>query len=378
MKKFKKIISLVMILVIIMSIMVVPVSAIDIAPMSIGTPITVTVGSGDIWAYDEVEVTVSFKETSQRRTPFTIEVNNGAEILVDSISDIHFVTNNVTVSIDFCEISPDRSTLTLRTGTCQALKNSYFTFYVKAPLTYANFTVNAYSDNRSEYNGSRTVSVRTGLSIIAPPVVNDVDLFTIYGTAEWKNGLPEGAYVFIDIVDLYDPEVFFVESQSNADVTNGTYTTGNTMHLTSNLPEGNYLIRAFLVDPTTWDFIGYAERIVEYVVRPDVLRVSLERPGIAQVFAIDPAPGTGVKLTGVTTNSSHYVLSSHTVTARAEIKSATEAAAATNAQFVVYTAYGEQIFAASRTGTTFFAQLNNLRTSTTVNIGGVNKEPYVV
>lgn len=356
--------------------------------MFIAMPMQLSFDAEEAWGSEDVEVTIRFMETMARNVPLTIEVTNGAEIMVDGISDVRFETGLPMVggtgtprAIHSVSVNNNRSSMTLETGMTNMFSWSTVTFTVKAPLMSTSFSVNATSDNvNKDLDANGDIAVRSGLTINAPSLVDDVNTFTIYGNAMWnRNPPPQGSYVFLEIVDRNNPgSVNFTESQHLAFVVGDEYTTGNTMHLFSDNPDGMYLIRAFLVNPITWEFIGYAEREIEYKKRPDVLRVSLARPNFPEAFVVDPLPGTGARLTGVTTASSRYVLASHTVTARATLKYPAEVAAATNARFVAYTTYGQQTFPATKMGSSFYAQLNNLRTDTTVTVNGVTREPFVV
>ena len=357
-------------------------AGIEITPNSIPVPITIQFETDEVWGQDEVEVTVNFRDTSTRKVPFTVNVTNGAEILVYSISDVEFVSNGISSDIDSFDVSPDGSTMTLVTGICQLNKQSSFTFKVKAPLISISFSVTASADNTNPYlNGNATTPVLSGLTLEAPSSVTDLDTFTIYGDARWKRDLPPaGAYVYIEIVDLNDPSLFFIESQYLAFVENGAYSTGNTMHLVSNFPDGNYLIRAYLINPITWDYIGYAQKEIRYTKRPDVLDVSLERTGAPVVVKIDPQQGNGIRdgvyLTGVRVAiPTRIVYSWNNVTARVTMKYQDEIDNALNARFVVYTTYGPQYFAAEKIGKQFYSYMAGLKTD--LKAQNSNLDPYV-
>jgi 5-hydroxyisourate hydrolase-like protein (transthyretin family) len=390
MKFKKKITAMFIAMVMLVSVVVTPVSAfIDIVPTFIPMDMQLSFDVDEVWGSEDVQVTISFMSTMSRNVPFTIDVTNGAKIMVEGISDVQFVTGlpmpgatgGISRPIHSVSVNNDGNSMTLSTGMTNMFSWSTLTFTVNAPLMSTSFSVRATSDNvNKDLDARGSIAVRSGLTINAPDLVDDVNTFTIYGNAMWnRNPPPPGSYVFLEVVDRNNPGVInFVESQHLAFVVGDVYTTGNTMRLFSDHPDGTYLIRAYLVDPNTWEFIGYAEREIEYRKRPDVLRVSLSRPNFPEAFMVDPPSGTGVRLTGVTTAPSRYVLNSHTVTARATLKFPAEVAAATNARFVAYTTYGTQTFSAIKSGSSFYAQLNNLRTDTTVTVNGVTSEPFVV
>jgi hypothetical protein len=138
-----------------------------------------------------------------------------------------------------------------------------------------------------------------------------------------------------------------------------------------------------LFHPTTFEVVAYAEREITYIKRPDVIQVSLERPGLI-VSKTDPTPGLReIILTGVTVHYRTFYLHSHTYSnyyVRPSLvfkKDAEAVEAGRTGRFIAYTSFGEFEYSAQRQGNRLFTTLNsvNYRTNTGIPGGG---NPYIV
>lgn len=361
----------------------------EVSPRSIPTIPRVTFDSNGVDGGENIEITVTFSDTMNRKVPFTVELTRGAVIAEDTTTDdIQFKTNNKTVAMDSVVVHEDLSGMDIVTGQCQRNKTNVFKFKVEAPIDARDFQVIIKTD--STHDAYKTVTsnkikILSGLTIEAPDVVNDVDRFNVTGLAKYKHeSVPKDTHMFMEIVHQDSEKPYFHEVQMVEPIVNDEYKFNN-IKLSSEYEDGDYMIRVYLWDDIQDKLIGYAEKDVKFVKRPDVLQVSIYAQQLGRYYTLDdPAPGKGVTYPRlyvypaqgwyVPDDSGH---GNHNIQSKVILKSEKEAAAATNAKFVVTTSFGDQEFSAVKSGTNFSASLRPLRTTQTVVVDGVERKPFI-
>lgn len=359
------------------------------APRSLPTIPKITFDSNGVDGGENIDITVTFSDTMNRKVPFTIELTRGAIIAADTTTnDIEFKTNNKIVPMDSVKVNEDASGMDVVTGQCVRNRSSSFKFTVEAPIDARDFQVILKTD--SSYSAYQTVTsnkikVISGLTIESPDVLNDVDRFDVTGLAKYKHqSVPENTHMFMEIVHQDPEKPYFYEVQMVEPIVNDEYRFSS-IKLSSEYEDGDYMIRVYLWDDEQDKLIGYAEKDVKFIKRPDVLQVSLYAQQLGRYYTLnDPKPGQGVTYPRlyvypaqgwyVPDDSIH---GNHNIQAKVILKSDQEAADATDAKFVVTTSFGDQEFPAIKSGTNFSASLRPLRTTQTVVVDGVERKPFV-
>lgn len=338
---------------------------------------------------ENIDITISFADTMTRKVPFSIEVTRGAIIAEDTtVDDIVFKTNNRTVPMDSVKVNEDLSGMDVVTGQCVKNKVSTFTFSVQAPIDARDFQVILKSDSPIpiyETVTSGKIRIISGLTIESPDVVNDVDRFDITGLAKYKHqSVPENSHMFVEIVNADPDQPYFKEIQMINPIVNDEYSFED-IKLTSDYEDGDYIIKVYLWDDEQDALIGYAEKDIKFIKKPDVLQISIYAQQLGRYYTLDdPAPGQGVTYPRLYVYPAQgwYVPDdnlhgNHNIQAKVILKSDKEAAGATDAKFVVTTSFGDQVFPAIKSGTTFSASLRPLRSTQTVVVDGVERKPFI-
>lgn len=362
----------------------------EIMPRSINRAPKIIFDTNGVDGGDSIEVTVTFADTMEREVPFTIELTRGAIIDPNTtVNDIVFKTNDnrKTVPMSEVKVNEDFDGMTVKTGKCVKNKISSFKFLVEAPVDARDFQVILKTD--SVYPAYKTVTsdnikVISGLTIEAPDVVNDVDRFNVTGLAKYKHqSVPKNSHMFMEIVNKDPEKPYFEQIQMVEPIVNDEYQF-NSLKLSSDYEDGDYIIKVYLWDDEQDKLIGYAEKDVKFIKRPDVLQVSIYAQQLGRYYTLDdPEPGKGVTYPRlyVYPAKGWYVPDdfhgNHNIQAKVIIKSEEEAKGATNARFVVTTSFGDQVFPAIRSGTNFSASLRPLRMQQTVVVDGVRRKPFI-
>lgn len=142
--KTRKIMAL--ILFVIISVASVPVSAFATNAPRVAVQISMATDAdktGEVGPGDEISVTVTWKGVlASSGEPITIQVTNGAEILIYNEGDVVFQANGTPASIKPVTRTPNGETVTFASGSpaTSPLENK-ITFKVKAPSSAGNFNL---------------------------------------------------------------------------------------------------------------------------------------------------------------------------------------------------------------------------------------------
>lgn len=368
-----------------LSFCILPVAAqaeeIAIAPRSLPAAPRITFDPNGVDLGENIEITVTFMDTMNRKVPFTIELTKGAEIAANiSVEDVEFQTNNNIVSMDSVKAHEDLSGMDVVTGQCLRSRRSSFKFMVQAPVDAKDFQVILKTDSSNNLYKtiiSDNIPVISGLTLNAPDIVNDVDPFNVSGMAKYKNqSVPENTHMFMEIVNQDPEKPYFYEVQMVEPIIKDEYKF-QSIQLPSDYEDGDYTIQVYLMDNEEYKLIGYAEKDVKFIKKPDVLQVSIYSSQLDKYYTLDnPEPGQGVTYPELYVNPAGgwYVPNGKNIQAKVILKSVSEAL---NPKFVVTTSFGNQEFPAAVSGTALTAGLDPLRTTQTVVVDGVERNPFI-
>lgn len=376
----------------------------DRDPRQLLTPPKITFDANEVDSEGITMVTVSFRETLIREVPFSIELTNGAIFSVDSIDDIQFVSNGVTVPMSNYSISADGTTMDVVTGQTagptSTIGNS-FTFAVQAPIVATKFQVILRTDSTNPNLAYREITstpvkIISGLTIEAPDVLDDVNQFDIYGTATYRKITPPaGSMVFFEVVnaDLTKPQFLEFGNIEFFDqvVENGAYRYSDLILPTfqpdgiEEYEDGNYIIKIYLLGPD-YNTIGYAEKEVTFKKKPNIAQISIYAPQLGRYEATKDWPEEGdiVDYRALLVHPGYDFTvpddghGNHNIQSKIVFKLLKEATSITNARFVAHTAYPPQSFTAIRTDKSFNASLRPLKVPPQNFVeNGVSKAPYI-
>lgn len=382
-------------------------SAEEVSPFIVQMPPEIVIDENGVDCDEITYVTIIFKDTSDRKVPLSIEVTNGATFAAEKNDDIEFKTGNAVRPItSFTYNDQNEPTqMDVITGICKRGSFNYLKVPVKAPIMAAKFNVIVKTDSTNpemiyRERTSSPIRVISGLTIDCPDLVNDVDKFNIVGTATYKKATPPAnSHVFLEIVNEDPDKPQFLSLGDNVNF-NQPVEQDRYSYLNVKLPmeydgdvyeDGNYIIRLYLMDKD-YNTIGYAEKEIKFVKKPDILQLSIYAPQLGRYESItDPQKGEGVEYRGLLVHPGFGYLvpddghGNHNIQSKVVMKKLAEAQGAKDAKFVVHTAVdvGDptvklQEFPAVRTDASFNANLRPL-TVPPMNFeeDGVTRVPYI-
>lgn len=367
--------------------------AAEISPMFLPLAPVITFDTDGVDPGEIVNVTITFKDISSRKVPFTIAVTNDAELVVNNNSDVQFETNGITKNMDTVTVNSSKSEMTVLTDTVAGGKTSSITFPVLAPLMSANFKVILTTDaiTPSIKTVEEEIEIISGLTINAPDVLNDVDLFDVFGNAMYKKQTPPvNSVVFMQITNLDPTKPAFQEIQLFSDIVNDKYEF-NDVKLSSDYEDGDYLIQVVLVNQDTGDILGYAEKQVKFIKKPDVLQKMIKSQGQQRYVSInDPLDDEGVFYPHLLVYPARgYIVpmpgdhhGDHSIQSKVTLKSQAEVNGAKGAEFIVHTYLNGQLilsrYPATKIANAFEGDLKPLATEPLIiEDKGVVRRPYV-
>lgn len=253
-----------------------------ITPRSLPTAPVITFDADEVDGGEKIGVTVTFADTMNREVPFTIELTENAELAQDiSVDDITFKTNNKIVPMSSVTLHDDFNGMDVLTGKCVKNKMSSFQFTVEAPVAATSFQVILKTDSSNEMLKTITsekIPILSGLTIEAPDILNDVDLFDVTGTAKYKHqSVPENTHMYLEIVNQDPEKPDFHEIQLLTKVVNDEYCFSS-IKLPSDYEDGAYIIKVYLWDDEHYKLIGYAEKTVQFIASE--VSLTIEAPDI--------------------------------------------------------------------------------------------------
>ncbi|MCL2400386.1 MAG: carboxypeptidase-like regulatory domain-containing protein [Defluviitaleaceae bacterium] len=361
---------------------------IDIAPTTIMPSGQVTITPEVFFAWDEVYVTLTYMTTTATPRRLTITLPYGGEFLVDSEEDVTFragpngIVQN-TAGVDFAG-----DAMIVTTHNNAIFQQNTITFRMEVPLFATAIRVDVVADigffqppNATPFvfpiGSSLTIETIyrqiPGTHDVEEDVIDDVTPFVISGDALFRGqNAPSGSFVFVEIVRLRaDGTAYEMPcSVHMVPVVNGRYYQEimiQTEHIS-----GPFLIRALLMLPDGSRILAFTQRPVQFIQRPDILRITLAREHGGQVASIDPDaqlmnPNFPAAYTdrlflrnvAVGSGPEFQIIHGNQVTASVEMKHESVVRNVTAATFVLVASHNTYTLNAVRSGNLFSARFVN-------------------
>lgn len=227
-------------------------------------------GQEDLSGMQDIDVTVTWQESMAVKEPVKIAVTEGAQILIDDVSDVVFKTAGT--QKDISDLTIEDGIVKFMSG--QAARGSVCTldFKVKAPLVAGEFNISTKvaaenaPNTRSNYI-EKTFNVTSGLTIetTAETVYGDIP-FDVFGQVYYvsQQETPE-LTVTLDVYNEDTGEMVY--ELTGADYpTENKYTIGDLV-FPDYCVDGNYVVQITLSDG--WDYIGTISKTIKYVKSKD-------------------------------------------------------------------------------------------------------------
>ena len=228
---------------------------------------------------DEITVTVNFGSVlAPNGEPIAIWATNGAEILINDITDVRFSAGGELRPIR--DIATGDGVVRFMSGPpVSGLLANQLTFSIQAPPSAGDFTLTVRvgletaTINPASNFAQRTFRVGSHFTVNTTlDVVNRNQLFEVYGEIDFDDVFLVGMKIYNRDTGVNAFEATTLDLGTALDIANGTYSMG-LFSFDSSHAAGIYVVETTIVDSGGYDNIATARTYIELVI-PELITVN--------------------------------------------------------------------------------------------------------